>query len=97
MNSYTFTANLWRYNGPSSWHFITLPKAMSAEIKTLIAQNSPGWGSLEVRAKIGNTQWKTSLFFDTKCNAYLLPIKADVRKKEKLVEGDSFEVRLEVD
>lgn len=96
MNSYTLTATLWRYNGPSAWHFITLPKAMSVEIKTLFAQNSPGWGSLAVLAKIGTTQWKTSLFFDTKCNAYLLPIKADVRKKETLVEGDSFEVRLEV-
>jgi hypothetical protein len=41
---------------------------------------------------IGNTQWETAIWFDTKHNTYLLPIKADVRKKEKLELDSMMEV-----
>ena len=29
-----------------------------------------------------NTQWQTAIWFDTKQDTYLLPLKAAVRKKE---------------
>jgi hypothetical protein len=96
MQSYTITAKLWRYEGPSAWYFVTLPANMSAELKAIYSQQSPGWGSLPVVVSIMDTQWKTSIFFDTKRNAYLLPIKAEVRKKLKLVEGDELHVTINV-
>ena len=43
-----------------------------------------GWGRLKAVAKIVNTQWETAIWFDTKQNTYLLPLKAEIREKEKL-------------
>jgi hypothetical protein len=47
------------------------------------------FGSLRVSATIGETRWDTSIFFDTKAGAFVLPVKADVRRKESLNLGDS--------
>ena len=38
-------------------------------------------------AKTGNTQWETAIWFDTKLDTYLLPLKAEIRKKEKIEES----------
>jgi hypothetical protein len=52
-----------------------------------------GWGRMKVLVKIGNSEWKTSIWFDTKNDTYLLPVKAEIRKKEKI----DMEVGKEVD
>lgn len=44
-----------------------------------------GWGRLKAIAKIGGTEWQTAIWFDSKKKTYLLPLKADIRKKEQLV------------
>jgi hypothetical protein len=49
-----------------------------------------------VSAAIGNTTWKTSIFPDSKAGAYLLPVKAEVRKKEKIEAGSSVLVSVRV-
>jgi hypothetical protein len=48
-----------------------------------------GWGSLPVEVTIGKTTWKTSIFPDSKSGTFILPIKAVVRKKEEVYEGDA--------
>jgi hypothetical protein len=53
-----------------------------------------GWGVIPAQVRIGNTEWQTSLF--PKDGRYLVPLKASVRKAEKLEEGDDVTVRLEV-
>ena len=55
-----------------------------------------GWGSIRVTTTIGHTIWKTSIFPDSKAGAYLLPVKADVRKKEKIKDGDAVTVKLKI-
>ena len=55
-----------------------------------------GWGSLPVTVTIGKTSWKTSIFPDAKAGAYLLPLKADVRKKEKILASDTVSFSLEI-
>ena len=77
-------ARVWLYPGAAGWHFVTLPKKQSEEIRTLFGKSQRGWGSLPVIATVGKTSWKTSIFADKKAAAYLLPIKADVRKKERV-------------
>lgn len=96
MSAYVIGAKIWRYEGPSAWYFVTMPVEISEEIKEVFGKLSAGWGSLPVRVTIGNTTWKTSIFYDTKHQAYLLPIKADVRRIENLLEGNDVEVRIEV-
>ncbi len=55
------------------------------------------FGSLRVIAKIGKTQWHTSVFAYNKAGAFLLPIKAEVRKKENIGHGDAVDVAIEID
>lgn len=90
-----FTAPLWLWNGKGAWHFITLPVDESQIIKMAVPRR--GWGSVRVKATIGTTSWNTSIFPDNKANAYLLPVKADVRKAERLVVGEPVDVTLSLD
>ena len=55
-----------------------------------------GWGSLPVTVAIGKTRWQTSIFPDKKADAYLLALKAAVRKQEKIAENDSIRCTIEV-
>lgn len=84
---YEFDAQPWLYNGPGGWHFISLPLDIAAEIRTHLRSEEEGWGRLKATAKIGNTEWKTAIWFDTKLKTYLLPIKAEVRKRENITIG----------
>ena len=79
---------LTKYEGPAAWYFLTIPKKESAEIKKR-EEKKPrrGWGSVRVRVTIGGTTWDTSIFPD-KGGVYLLPVKAQVRKREGLFDQD---------
>ena len=83
-DKYQFKAKVWVYNGPTPWHFVTLPKKLAAEIKAFHGGLAKSFGTLGVVATIGKTTWKTSVFSDTKSGSYVLPLKAEVRKKEKI-------------
>lgn len=87
---YEFNAKPWLYSGPSAWHFISLPSKIAREIKENFKSEEEGWGRLKVTAKIGETAWKTSIWFDTKLETYLLPLKAEIRKLEHIEVGKSI-------
>ncbi len=90
----TFTSEIWLYPSPeASWHFITLPQKDSEAIKLRSGPVRRGWGALKVTATIGSSSWQTSIFPD-KTRGYLLPLKASIRKKEKLEAGQKVEVRI---
>jgi hypothetical protein len=93
---YQIRANVWLYPGMAGWHFVTLPKKQSAEIKSRFGMFRRGWGSLPIVATIGKTSWKTSIFPDRKSGAYLLPVKADVRKRENVVMGSRVLLRVQI-
>ncbi len=95
-NHFKFKSKIWLYPGMAGWHFLTLPRKQSDEIKKVFGSIKRGWGSLPVTVTIGKTSWKTSIFPDKKSAAYLLPVKADVRKKENLSAGETivFEVAI---
>ncbi len=102
--SWTFTGPLWLWRGkardgaPSamSWHFMTIDGDIGAAIRAAAPGRSAAWGSVYVGVTIGATQWRTSAFPSKDAGGYLLPIKASVRKAEKLVEGDVVTVQLTV-
>lgn len=89
-------AKLWLWPGNAAWHFVTLPKKTSTTIKTTFSDMARGFGSLPVTVTIGKTTWETSIFPDSKAGAYLLPIKAAVRKAEQLRVGDSVSLSLRI-
>jgi len=79
-----FTASVWKYNSTKAWYFISLPIEISKEIRENLKWQEEGWGRLKANAKIGNSEWKTSIWFDTKQNTYLLPVKSEIRVKESI-------------
>ena len=83
---YTFKSKVWEWAGPSAWHFVTVPENESKNIRVLFGEHKRGFGSLKVQVVIGSSTWKTSIFPEKK-GTYLLPIKAEVRKKEKISNG----------
>jgi hypothetical protein len=84
---FSLTAKLWRWPGDMGWHFINLDKSTSSKIRKLFPK-----GFVKIKAKLGQTDWNTSLFPHTETGVYLLAIKKSVRKKEELMEGDIVEV-----
>lgn len=54
-----------------------------------------GWGSLPVNVSLGKSRWKTSIFPDKKI-FYLLPIKSQIRKAEKINDGDLINLEIEI-
>mgnify|MGYP001582131621 CR=1 FL=1 len=96
MQQFKMRAKVWLYPGMAGWHFVTLPEKQSAKIKALFGMMQRGWGSLPVTVTIGKTTWNTSVFPDRKAGMYLLPIKAEVRKKEKITQRDTIAFSLRV-
>lgn len=91
---YSFKGKVWKYRGPSGWHFITLPKALAKKIRLKHALNEEGWGRLPANASIASTSWRTAIWYDSKVKSYLLPIKAVVRKAQNIKSGKLVHVKL---
>lgn len=87
---YEFSAEVWRYHMEGGWYFVSLPPETSKEIRENLGSQEQGWGRMKATAQIGNSQWDTAIWFDTKHNRYLLPLNASVRSKEKLEVKDTI-------
>ncbi len=89
-----FSGKIWYWRGPAPFFFVTVPETESLDIKTISGFVTYGWGVIPVSARIGGTEWKTSLF--PKDGRYLVPIRASVRDKENIDLGDEVTVQLKV-
>lgn len=99
-------AGPWRVRGPvwlwqgsagapakGAWYFLTIDGETAQAIRAH-ATNAAAWGSVYIAVTIGTTTWRTSLFPSKAAGGWLLPIKAAVRKAEKIAEGDVVEAVL---
>ena len=77
----------------SAWYFLTIDGETAQAIRAA-AVNAAAWGSVYVEATIGGTTWRTSLFPSKAHGGWLLPLKAAVRKAEKIAEGSMVEAVL---
>ncbi len=92
-----FRGKVWKYPGPAGWYFVYASKAIADTLKKRKAmgkEKTVGFGFVPVTARVGKTSWQTTLF-PTKEGPYLIAIKADVRKKEGITEGDTVNVSIE--
>jgi hypothetical protein len=90
-----FDGELIHWRGPSPFHFITVPDEPSAAIESVKSLVTYGWGAIPVQARIGDTDFTTSLF--PKGEIYLVPVKDAVRRAEQLSLGDVVTVTLLLD
>ena len=91
---YQFSTKMWKNGQPGGWHFVTLPKTLSEEIRNNLQWQEEGWGRMKAHAQIGELKWDTAIWFDSKAEAYLLPIKAEIRKKTKLEINQEIEMNI---
>ena len=89
-----FDAPLWRWND-GSWQFVTVPAGISDQIDDLVPDKA-GFGSVNVTARIGPVTWSTSVFPSKEEEAFVLPVKKDVRIRNDVDEGDTVHVHLRV-
>lgn len=92
------SAPIWLWQGEQgAWHFLTIDDdAAIAEIKLHTLGERRGFGAVKVAARIGTTRWTTSIFPSTSSGGYILPVKADVRRREALGEGDIVDVEIDL-
>jgi uncharacterized protein DUF1905 len=89
-----FSGEMWYWKGPAPWHFVTVPEEECGALEAASALVTYGWGMIPVTARIGKTAWTTSLW--PKDERYIVPVKAAVRRAERLEVGDLVIVRLVV-
>ncbi len=88
---FTFKAELWEYDGKGAWHFITVPKDISDDIREIHTGPKRGFGSKRAEVTVGKSTWKTSVFPGGDDDTYVLPVKKSVRASEGLADGESAE------
>ncbi len=89
-----FEAELWAWQGPASWVFVTLPEPFAEAIRLAAFLAPRGWGSVRVAAESGDVRWETSLFPDKSSGSYVLPVKASVRRSLGVSVGDRMALAL---
>jgi hypothetical protein len=94
---YTMTEKVFLYPGESAnWHFVPVTKTVGREIKEKYGKHAKGFGSLPVTVTIGQTTWQTSIFPDKYSGSYILPLKAQVRKKEDVGVNEKIEFTIQL-
>lgn len=86
----TVTAPVWLWN--DSWHFVTIAGEAADHLRFDSMGLRGGFGSIRVACRIGDVEWRTSIF--PSGDDYILPLKADVRKRAGIVAGATVTVRL---
>ena len=83
----------------AAWYLLTIDGASGDAISAHVAARGlarrGGFTSLRVTATVGDTSWQTSLFPSRDPPGWLLPVKAAVRKAERLEEGVIASITLE--
>ncbi len=94
--TYDFSAKLWKDNLPGGWFFVSLPIDISKEIRETLKWQEEGWGRMKASARIEKIIWNTAIWYDTKVNTYLLPIKADIRNKAGLKLDEEINISISI-
>jgi len=89
-----FDGRVIEWRGPSPFYFVAVPEEESADIRQIASAATYGWGVIPVDARIGGSDFSTSLF--PKDGGYLLPLKKAVRAPQGLSAGDDVTVTMAV-
>lgn len=87
-----FCGEVLQWRGPAPYYFVAVPEEASLELKAVSSAISYYRGVIRIQARIGDTEWTTSLW--PKDGRYLLALRDSVRKPKGLIDGDPVTVRL---
>lgn len=87
-----FSGVVFQWRGPAPYYYVALPEEDSQDLEAESSRLTYGWGVIPVRARIGETEWQTSLF--PKDGRYLLPLKDAVRRSAGIGDGDVVAVQM---
>lgn len=89
-----FAAEIIEWRGPPPYLFVAVPDHLAGEVAYAAREASYGWGMVTVTARIGATDFGTSLF--RRGETYVLPIKMAVQRAEGIGLGDSVAVTMTI-
>lgn len=84
-----FTGKIVEWRGPAPFLFVPVPDEHVAQLRYAAREASYGWGCIPVAARIGATEFTTSLF--PRGDTYFLPVKVTVQRAEAIGFGDTVE------
>jgi hypothetical protein len=97
----TATLPLTRWQGDrGTYHLVVIAGveaeqiAMHARLHRLEYGRQRGFGSVKVMARIGSTEWKTSVFPQDRSTEWILLVSKKVMRAEDLAEGDPVVLEL---
>jgi Domain of unknown function (DUF1905) len=90
----SFSAELFEWRGPAPFYWLPLPTDVCDDVRAEAAEASYGWGAIPVCVRIGATEWETSLL--PRDGGYVLPVRKDVRTRERIGDGDAVTVAMSV-
>ena len=89
---FEFETEVIEWRGPAPFLFAPIPQDLSDEIRSVAKSFTYGWGVIPVVARVGETEFKTSLF--PKDGRYLVPLKVVVQRAEGVQIGELVRVSL---
>ena len=99
----TCTLPLTRWQGDrGTYHLVVIRGeeaeaiAMHARLHRLEYGRQRGFGSVKVMARIGGTEWRTSVFPQEKSTEWILLVSKKVMRAEDLAEGDPVVLELKL-
>lgn len=91
--TFSFDNDLYAAAAQAAWVFIALPVDVADEISESAVRRR-GFGSVRVAARIGSSEWHTSIFPSKADRSYVLPVKLAVREKEQVDVRDTVHVTI---
>ena len=94
LGCFRFETRVICWRGPSPFFFAPIPTQYVEELRRLAKIVTYGWGMAPVEPRIGAVDFNTSLY--PKEGGYLLPLKAEVRRKANITAGDLIAVEMAI-
>lgn len=91
---FAFEGEIVSWRGPAPYLFVPIPAEHIAEISYAARLASYGWGCVPVEARIGGTDFTSSLF--PRDGGYFLPVKVAVQRAESVGLGDRVAVVMRI-
>ena len=89
-----FAGEIVEWRGRAPFLFVPVPDEHVGELRYAAREASYGWGCVPVAARIGATEFTTSLF--PRGDTYFLPVKVAVQRAEGVTLGDRVAVTIAI-